>query len=39
MYADVKAELIYEDFNDLIPTLKSSAKMLLEFCEKRGIDP
>jgi len=39
MYADVKAELIHENLNDLISTLKSSAKRLLEFCEKRGIDP
>jgi hypothetical protein len=35
----VKAELIHENLNDLISTLKSSAKRLLEFCEKRGIDP
>jgi uncharacterized protein YutE (UPF0331/DUF86 family) len=39
MYADVKAELIYENLNDLISTLKSSAKRLLEFCKERGIDP
>jgi uncharacterized protein YutE (UPF0331/DUF86 family) len=39
MYADVKAELIYENLNDLISTLKSSAKKLLEFCKERGIDP
>jgi uncharacterized protein YutE (UPF0331/DUF86 family) len=39
MYADVKAELIYENLDDLISILKSSAKRLLEFCKERGIDP
>ena len=38
MYADIKAEIIYENLNDIITTLKQSAKRLLEFCEERRID-
>jgi uncharacterized protein YutE (UPF0331/DUF86 family) len=39
MYADVRAELIYENLDDLISTLKNLFAELLEFCEERGIDP
>ncbi len=39
MYADIKAELIYENLDGMIATLKDSAKKLLEFCKKKKIDP
>jgi len=39
MYADIKAEIIYENLNGIIATLKQSAKRLLEFCEEKRIDP
>jgi len=39
MYADIKAEIIYENLNEIIATLKQSAKRLLELCEERRIDP
>jgi len=39
MYADIKAELIYENLDNMITTLKDSAKKLLEFCEEKKMDP
>jgi len=39
MYTDVKAELIYENLDNLILTLKNSVNKLLEFCKERRIDP
>lgn len=39
MYADIKAELIYESLDNMITTLKDSAKKLLEFCEEKKMDP
>jgi len=39
MYADIKAELIYENLDGIIATLKESAKKLLEFCKENKIDP
>jgi hypothetical protein len=32
MYADIKAEIVYENLDDTITTLKHSTKRLLEFC-------
>ena len=39
MYADVRAELVYENLDSMITTLKDSAKKLLEFCKEKSIDP
>lgn len=39
MYADIKAELIYESLDNMMTTLKDSAKKLLEFCEEKKMDP
>ena len=39
MYADIKAELIYENLDGIIATLKDSAKKLLEFCREKKMDP
>jgi len=39
MYADIKAELIYENLDNMITTLKDSAKKLLEFCEEKKMNP
>jgi uncharacterized protein YutE (UPF0331/DUF86 family) len=39
MYADIKAEIVYENLDDTITTLKHSTKRLLEFCKEKGIDP
>jgi len=39
MYAGIKAELIYESLDNMITTLKDSAKKLLEFCEEKKMDP
>jgi hypothetical protein len=32
MYADIKAEIVYENLDDTITTLKHSTKRLPEFC-------
>jgi len=39
MYVDIKAELVYENLDSMITTLKDSAKTLLEFCEEKKMDP
>jgi uncharacterized protein YutE (UPF0331/DUF86 family) len=39
MYADIKAEMIYENLDEMITTLEKSAKKLLEFCREKKIDP
>jgi len=39
MYADIKSEIIYENLLDIISTLKRAMGVLLDYCEKHGIDP
>ncbi|MEM2083905.1 MAG: DUF86 domain-containing protein [Nitrososphaerota archaeon] len=39
MYADVKAELIFDNLEDIIAILKTSVRKLLEFCKEKSIDP
>jgi predicted HicB family RNase H-like nuclease len=39
MYADVKAELIFDNLEEIIKILKISIKKLLEFCKEKSIDP
>ncbi len=39
MYADVKAELIYDNLTEIVNTLKEFNKKLLVFCKNEGIDP
>ena len=39
MYADIKAEIVYENLDDTITTLKHSTKRLLEFCKEKGNRP
>jgi len=39
MYADVKAELIFDNLEEIIKILKISIKKLLEFCKGKSIDP
>jgi len=39
MYADVKAELIFDNLEEIIKILKITIKKLLEFCKEKSIDP
>jgi len=39
MYADVKAEVIYDNLEDIAKTLKEAARKLLKYSEERNIDP
>ena len=38
MYADIKAEAIYDNLGDIIATLKETAKKLLEYSKEKNID-
>lgn len=38
-YAEVKEEVLLENLKSYIPTLESSMKILLKFCERNKIDP
>ncbi len=39
MYADVKADLIFDELDENIKVLKAAVKKLLEFCEQKNLDP
>jgi len=39
MYADVKAEVIYDNLEDIAMTLKEAARKLLKYSEEENIDP
>jgi uncharacterized protein YutE (UPF0331/DUF86 family) len=39
MYADVKAEAIYDNLGDIIATLKETARKLLEYSKEKNVDP
>jgi uncharacterized protein YutE (UPF0331/DUF86 family) len=39
MYADIKADLIFDELDEIVESLKSGVNRLLEFCKQKGIDP
>ncbi|MCI4409310.1 MAG: DUF86 domain-containing protein [Thermofilum sp.] len=39
MYADIDAEIIYDNLEDIIQTLREAAAKLLEFSKAKNIDP
>ena len=39
MYADIDAEIIYDNLEDIIQTLREAAAKLLEFSRAKNIDP
>jgi uncharacterized protein YutE (UPF0331/DUF86 family) len=39
MYADIDAEIIYDNLDDIIQTLREAAAKLLEFSKAKNIDP
>jgi uncharacterized protein YutE (UPF0331/DUF86 family) len=39
IYADVKAEAIYDNLGDIIATLKETARKLLEYSKEKNVDP
>jgi len=39
MYADIDAEIIYDNLEDIIQTLREAAAKLLEFSKGKNIDP
>jgi uncharacterized protein YutE (UPF0331/DUF86 family) len=39
MYADIDAEIIYDNLEDIIQTLREAAAKLLDFSKAKNIDP
>ncbi|MCD6403243.1 MAG: DUF86 domain-containing protein [Candidatus Aenigmarchaeota archaeon] len=39
MYADIKADVLYDNLDDIIKTLKEYANQLLEYCKTHNIHP
>jgi uncharacterized protein YutE (UPF0331/DUF86 family) len=39
MYADIKADLIFDELGEIVRNLKLGVNKLLEFCKQKGIDP
>jgi uncharacterized protein YutE (UPF0331/DUF86 family) len=39
MYADIDAEIIYDNLDDIIQTLREATAKLLEFSKAKNIDP
>ena len=39
MYADIKVEIVYENLNEFIETLKEGLRALLNYCKRNEIDP
>lgn len=39
MYADVRAEAIYDNLGDITATLKETARKLLEYSKEKNVDP
>ncbi|AGT35987.1 hypothetical protein N186_08245 [Thermofilum adornatum] len=39
MYADIDAEIIYDNLEDIIQTLREAAAKLLESSKAKNIDP
>jgi len=39
MYADIDAEIIYDNLDDIIQTLREAAAKLLEYSKAKNIDP
>ncbi len=39
LYADVKADVVFDNLDTIITTMKQFCDKLLRFCEKEGIDP
>ena len=39
MYADIKADLIFDELGEIVRNLKLGVNKLLEFFKQKGIDP
>jgi uncharacterized protein YutE (UPF0331/DUF86 family) len=39
MYADIKADLIFDELDEIVKNLKFGVNKLLEFCEQKRLDP
>jgi uncharacterized protein YutE (UPF0331/DUF86 family) len=39
MYADIKADLIFDELDEIVKNLKLGVNKLLEFCEQKRLDP
>jgi uncharacterized protein YutE (UPF0331/DUF86 family) len=39
MYADIKADLIFNELDEIVKNLKLGVNKLLEFCEQKRLDP
>jgi uncharacterized protein YutE (UPF0331/DUF86 family) len=39
MYADIKADLIFDELDEIVKSLKSGVNKLLEFCKQKKLNP
>jgi len=39
LYAEVKADIIYDNLSEIVSDLREFVKHLMGYCKKEGIDP